>query len=485
MNSILQPKNLKVDLLPHQIQAVEWMLKKEKSINKGGILADDMGLGKTISSLAMILLDREMKQNAGPTLVVAPLSLLKQWESEIKTKVTELTVGIYHGEQKNIKHDVIITSYGVVSNEYNHGIYKNGKIFKVNWRRIILDEAHIIKEKKSNISKAISFIKSRYRWCLTGTPLQNNLEELYTYCRFLKVNPFDDWSVFQRLMKKLKSGSKSQVFSANDKIKTIIDATCLRRSKNDRIGNEPILVLPNRTVEIEKIQLSNDEQEMYDIISQKLQDILERQVKSYAEVFTWLTRLRQLCCHSSLVFCESKPIVPSTKMNAIMNTVNQWQTEAPDDKIIIFSQFTSFINIFKNSIPCKYLVLQGSNTICERQDIIQSFNSDPSIKVLVISLKCGSLGLNLVSANRIILSDLWWNPCIENQAIDRCHRFGQEKNVVVKKIVTMDTIEDRIIIIQEKKQQMINMIFDGGGSTKLSLEDLKILLMTPIKTDPI
>lgn len=466
---------LNITLLPHQIQGLEWMKQKEQDTTRGGILADDMGLGKTIQMLALITSQAMNK----PTLIIVPVSIMFQWIKEINTKTnTKLNVVLFHGKTKATctleqlqSSNIVVTSYGA--------ILRTNLLNLVEWGRIVLDEAHIIKNHKSTVANSVLDLQSDTRWCLTGTPIHNKKMEMYSFARFLQIRHYQDRKVFKRMIR------------SERRFKLFIQMCLLRRSKDFKLNNESVIQLVDKESSISTTVFSTDEQSIYDTIFANAQMEINQFIrqgtvlKNYSHIFTMLLRLRQICLHPDLVIKrlpdqENITGLPtmSAKLLKVTETVTDWNSH--DDKILIFCQFTEFIDMIHDTLESKgigSLVYTGSQSPQERDDIISDFKNNQNIKVLIISIKCGSLGLNLTNANRIILVDVWWHPFIEYQAIDRCHRFGQEKTVFIERLIIKDSIEERILVLQEKKKQMFDQFINGQHSKgdHLSVADIEFL----------
>ncbi|KAG0224120.1 hypothetical protein BGW41_005246 [Actinomortierella wolfii] len=655
-------------LLEHQKIGLTWLQKMEDGTNKGGILADDMGLGKTIQSIALIVSrrgqppaqlqvwDSTRTYYAPPpssalikcktTLIVAPVALVYQWENEIINKTTPglLKVCVHYGgrkvkdAQELARYDVVITTYGVVSNEMGHNGQGGrraakpiGELFKLQFHRIILDEAQTIKNRATKAAISCSALQATYRWCLTGTPFQNKITELFSLIHFLRIRPYDEYTKFARdianPIQKLKYNRKDDAnrVSAMHRLQALLKAICLRRSKKDEVDGKPILHLPPRNVTMTNVEFSMDEASFYHALETRTVDRFNAYVKAgnvmknYSNVLLLLLRLRQACCHPHLIkdflkademdgdttgdkhakiekmldklseaiinrllrdanldapecpicmdvsehsvllskcghiYCKAcitthlerhepedrkcpecrgltrmedtipvkefvnryRPAPPAPdetdvkgKGKAVDNgnnggaeplpevpvVLDDWissakidkmveivqQVIAKREKVIVFSQFTDLLTLIErpltdNNIP--YLRYDGSVNPEVRNRIIQDFmNPTKDYPVILISLKCGSLGLNLVAANHVIMMDPWWNPAIENQAIDRAHRIGQTRAVNVYRLAVPNTVEDRIYRLQERKQALIDAALGESDEVpklaRLDLQDL-------------
>ncbi|XP_019880780.1 transcription termination factor 2 isoform X2 [Aethina tumida] len=601
------PKGLTVELMPHQKRALAWMLFREKERPSGGILADDMGLGKTLTMISLMLKSNEIEKHKeissseneenreeedeeeekkktkrrkynGGTLVVCPASLLNQWSGELETKGRRglASYYLYHGTKRERKakvladYDMVITTYSIVQNEN-----PDGAIFRVKWRRIILDEAHQIRNYKSRTSLAVCYLHAKSRWALTGTPIHNKELDMFALLKFLRCSPFDDLVVWKRWVADKSSGGV-------ERLHTVISSLMLRRTKAELMEKGALNCLPERKWELISVQLDKVEQEIYqrvNLFSRTLfaQFLHQRAVKNqdiydanYAKaantkgpnneyfkmrdkllkmnniqdisqhhILVLLLRLRQICCHPSLITAmldespgdldhedeelqelnileqlnklnldgddtyhenessdnlktaskgllnPSNPVFShdhmSSKIKAVMKVVKE-RVINNGDKAIVVSQFPSFLRIvgkFFKEENIEFDQLDGSIPVNKRMTMVDSFNNPKhKMQVLLLSLTAGGVGLNLIGANHLILLDLHWNPQLENQAQDRIYRVGQKKPVFVYKFMTTDTIEERIKELQDSKLDCANAMLTGTKqvlATKLSLNDLKML----------
>ncbi|KAF2149550.1 hypothetical protein K461DRAFT_281931 [Myriangium duriaei CBS 260.36] len=724
-------EGMAVKLLPHQVEGVSWMLDKESGerkkngvLPKGGILADDMGLGKTIQSVTLILTNPRPALDAKPsdpkrkvpgkevgkgTLVVAPLALIKQWEAEIKSKVADshkLKVLVHHGPSRTKSHlelkkyDVVITTYQIIASEHagssDHEQGIKVGCFGVHWYRIILDEAHSIKNRSAKSTQACCALKSWYRWCLTGTPMQNNLDELQSLIHFLRIKPYEDLSHWKsQITGPMKSG-RGQV--AIKRVQYFLKAFMKRRTKDIlkqegalnyggkkdvQGGKSAGMKIVERKIEAIICELDDYEREFYGKLEQRandrLHDMMEGAKTDYIGALVLLLRLRQACNHPQLIKsvmqndkdalatagiggsqsptkskatsadvddladllggldvktkqcdvcqaplrdeeveygrvrcdeCEldlsqadqkqmvkkktgkhkpqkhaarrhrnrkilldsddeddeddegggewlvspsqhksgmgraggtddedaegggrslgsidsetgseesdsegmvkrkarsttdptsdsdsdsdsddadpsfasavsgttydfSSKIYPSTKIRRLLKILRH---ETPNHKVIVFSQFTTMLDLIQphlSSASIPFVRYDGSLPNPVREAALHSLRSDPSIRVLLCSLKCGSLGLNLTAASRVVIVEPFWNPFVEEQAIDRVHRLNQTVDVKVYKLTVKDSVEERIIELQNKKRELANAAIEGGKAVaKLSMRDL-------------
>lgn len=678
------PNELSISLLKHQRMGLEWLLRMEDSKSKGGILADDMGLGKTIQAIALVLAHRPPANEPKTTLIVAPVSLIRQWAGEFEAKLKpsfQLKVGLFHGGTKSkfktfnhiADYDIVLTSYGTLSSEWKKhfghvlekanvtkgqdvlpeagtgGEYYRSPFFEKDamFYRIILDEAQNIKNKLSLASKSVSCLRATYRFCLTGTPMQNNVYELYPIIRFLQIKPYNkDLHFRQQLSQPIAVKGGTYRAEAMRKLRALLKAILLRRSKDSKIDGKPILELPEKRILIEETSMDEEEKERYTGIEAGIQKtakrILTRKV-NFSSILVLLLRLRQACCHFFLcelgsveedyrsknwknlrrainnltgsdfarilrvledeagvetgtekkieevgnveeVEKEEEEIItcpvcmttipnesiiefpcshkiceecieeyfetnqideneqwarcrvcqhkvsqsqlidyklfhmmhidkmdesrlsnyfgpspnngklsnqqkirrlvakydgfePSAKMEKAMEIMlSIWETN-PDDKIIMFSQFSSHFDLLKlvlanQKIP--FLRYDGSMSIEQKDHSVREFYQSDT-KLMLISLKAGNVGLTLTCASRVIIMDPFWNPFVEEQAMDRVHRIGQTKEVHVYRILVKDTVEQRIVKLQNQKKEVIQAALDEDGMKSISRLDRREL----------
>ncbi|KNF01813.1 hypothetical protein PSTG_04932 [Puccinia striiformis f. sp. tritici PST-78] len=662
-----------IPLMAHQIIGIDWMIKQENSKNLGGILGDEMGLGKTIQMIATMVKNRSTDSKKKATLILAPLALLTQWKEEIAERSTcDLSVLIYHSstkvaERKKISHyDVVITTLDTLRVDWNESEdVENPKkpkgLYKIDWYRIVIDEAQIIRNRQSKKSRAVCALKGIFRWCLTGTPIFNTLWDIYPYLRFLRIRPYNDAGRFRD---HITMYEKKRPNLATDRAQAVLATCMLRRQKNTQLDGKPLIVLPPKHKEDVMLDMTVEEREIYEMLEKRAQQkfnvFLRRGtvLKNFACILVLLLRLRQACGHPSLaieqdddteavndpsdrpefndphlelnraietlgqdwvhntknkfqdeadelvkaeqqnsneaaapecpicndplddtsritkcghVFCEScldtllmqaqpmmdetantdpsmipkpcpncrapfrkidtflkkaflppvdeldgdedlldagvkinhkmrngvigddsddendtKPdskgkekekiekytsdLIPSTKLVWLLEQIVQVKKENPDDKFIVVSQWTGMLQIcsgFLRERGFRYVCYQGDMNTVERNEAVSKFKKRPEYGIMLMSLKCGGVGLNLTCANRVISLDLAWSPASENQAFDRAHRFGQMKPVHVKRVMINNTVEQRINKLQLGKQAITDSALGEGSGKKL------------------
>lgn len=465
---------MKEILRNYQEIGYKWMCAMH-FVSLGGVLADEMGLGKTIQSIAFM---ESCKKVENPFLIICPSSLIYNWKSEIEKFSKELTSLIVDGTKAkrkqlldNIKdYDVIITSYPLMRNDYE--IYQ-----KFDFNSIIIDEAQNIKNHHSQNAFSVKNLNSKSKFALTGTPLENSLGELWSIFDFILPSYLGKYANFKNKYEIPIITNKAEGL-LKDLISKITPFV-LRRLKKDVLLELPPKIETNFIVD-----LSKDQKKLYISYVKKIKEDIDDTIekvgikKSQIKILAGLTRLRQLCCDPSTFIEDYKG--DNNKMDALIELIED--NIESKHKILIFSQFTSVLKniskiLLKNKVSHKYL--DGSTKPEERLKLVEDFNSGSDM-VFLISLKAGGVGLNLIGADVVIHYDPWWNPSVENQATDRAHRIGQENVVQVMKIIAKNTIEEKILKLQEKKREMIENVLDsslieGKMLSSLSEEELKDL----------
>ncbi|KAM7318191.1 hypothetical protein ACRRTK_022928 [Alexandromys fortis] len=597
------PAGLKVPLLLHQKQALAWLLWRESQKPQGGILADDMGLGKTLTMIALILTKKNQEKSkeedrsmtvtwlskndssvftSNGTLIVCPASLIHHWEKEVKKRVhsNKLRICLYHGPNRSRQarvlstYDIVITTYSLLAKEIPttkqegevpgsnlsvEGI--SAPLLQVVWARIILDEAHNVKNPRVQTSIAVCKLQAQARWAVTGTPIQNNLLDMYSLLKFLRCSPFDEFSLW-------KSQVDNGSVKGGERLSILTRSLLLRRTKDqlDSTG-KPLVPLPQRRFQLHRLKLSEDERDVYDVFLARSRSALQSYLKrhegrgshpgrspdnpfsrvaqefessvppcstpadslrpSTVHVLSQLLRLRQCCCHLSLLKSALNPTEleseglslsleeqlsaltlsqvevsepsatvclngasfkvelfdntrRSTKVSSLLAELEAIQKGPGLQKSVIVSQWTSMLQVVALHLKkhrLTYATIDGSVNPKQRMDLVEAFNHSQEPQVMLISLLAGGVGLNLTGGNHLFLLDMHWNPSLEDQACDRIYRVGQEKDVVIHRFVCEDTVEEKILQLQEKKKDLAKQVLSGSGAsvTKLTLADLKIL----------
>ena len=481
----LESNDENIDLIPESLENVlrfyqktgyKW-LKNLDEYKLGGILADDMGLGKTIQVLSLLLSYKENKsiKNKKTSIVICPSSLALNWKNEIEKFAPNLKTILIKGsleerkeEIKNIKdYDLVITSYDLLKRDIQ--LYIN---LNYNFKYIIADEAQYIKNNNTKNARAIKDIIAETRYALTGTPIENSLAELWSIFDYIMPGYLFSYKKFKREFELpiVRDNNKE----AMDKLKKLIEPFILRRTKS-----EVLKELPEKTITILNNEMTKEQSNVYKYyLAQAKNEIIDEIEengfnKSRIKILALLTRLRQICCHPSLFLNNYKE--DSGKLNQCIEIVRDGISSG--HKILVFSGYTSMLDIIEKELikdSIKYYKLTGQTKLDERIDLVENFNKNDDIKLFLISLKAGGTGINLTSADMVIHYDPWWNISVENQATDRTHRIGQKKKVQVYKLITKNSIEEKIYDLQKRKEELIdNMLStDTKFISKLSKEDI-------------
>ncbi|KAM3959297.1 transcription termination factor lodestar [Aphomia sociella] len=597
------PAAVRCALLPHQLHALAWLRWRETQRPGGGILADDMGLGKTITMISLVLSDKEnsiddgdsddddygkssSKSCRGGTLVVCPASLMQQWAAEVGKHCAPhcLNICLHHGAaraaqpQRLAVCDLVITTYNILQRDSE----KNGVLMRVMWRRVILDEAHIVRNHKSATSAAVCGLRARRRWALSGTPIHNRDLDLYALLKFLRCTPFDDLTMWKKWI-----DNKSQ--GGQERLNTVMRCILLRRTKQQLQQRGQLNCLPDKTAHECLVTLSQHEMNVYQkvlvfsktLFAQFLHQRAEKQadaqsfvppekdtayakmhkkmialqgakpVKSH-EILVLLLRLRQVCCHCGLiaamldedsaadvqedpagqdllaelnklsledsksrrksgnkaeqeeeeqegpeestsvaeairsVLSPNNPVFDltrlSSKIQAVMDCLNKNVFSNKVDKAVVVSQWTSVLRVVERELRRagqRCVTLSGAVPVPARAALVHALNEPRSdVRVMLLSLCAGGVGLNLCGANHLLLLDPHWNPQLEEQAQDRIYRVGQTKAVHIYKFMCVDTVEQTIRKLQQAKLEIADNVLTGArnnNASKLSIEDLKML----------
>ncbi|XP_015113153.1 chromodomain-helicase-DNA-binding protein 7 [Diachasma alloeum] len=560
------PRRMRVELMEHQRKALTWMRWRETCKPAGGILADDMGLGKTITTIALIMrsLEDEWNQpegiddrnNPGGTLIVCPANLIQQWKQEIQTSGHIPDVNVYHKEKENNilrlrVNQIVITSYDTLAN--NHKTHQQ-ILYKIHWKRVVLDEAHVIRNPRTLRSECVALLKTQKRWALTGTPIHNLVRDIFPIMRFLQMRPFDNSKHFNRWIANNDAAGTARLHC-------VMEAVMLRRMKEALVAAGLMPQLPMKTKRDVPIVLVPEERLVYDrvmtysrtlfiqflhqrtekerrmalgphyrrnnnIASVELTEAQKRFLErrgnvSRHHILTLILRLRQICCHPCLIksmleqedFEEAgvdnlpagdleeanrelmndlvefdggeeigvdgrvvdrriltleNPVFKgenvSSKMTAVLERVREIINNG--EKVIIVSDWVGYLNIIGDhldNIPgASYESYTGATSYAERDRIVHMFNNTDEIMILLLSLRAGGQGLNLKGANHVVLVDVHWNPQLEVQAQDRVYRIGQTRNVFIHKFICPDTIEERILDLQNDKLKIAEAVLAGS-----------------------
>ena len=432
-------------LRSYQLIGVNYLLSLSE-MNFGGILADEMGLGKTIQIIAFLLYKKGKK-----SLVVTPTSLIYNWKEEFEKFAPDLKIGIIHGSKSSRnkilenkdEYDILITTYGTIKNDID--FYKS-EVFDY----CIIDEAQNIKNPKAQNTKVIKEIKAKVKFALTGTPIENSLVELWSIFDFIMPGYLFDEKKFKQ---KFVNRSEREI----DELKSLINPFILRRLKRDVITE-----LPEKIEKKYYVPMTTEQKLAYKNYMKEVTLKLKTGEDDNITIFSYLTRLRQICQDPILV--NKDYTGDSGKLNVALEIIEEVIKE--DNKILVFSQFTSVLKkieeeLNKRNIVSKYL--DGSTRAKERIRLVSDFNESKESGVFLISLKAGGTGLNLTSAKFVMHMDPWWNPAIEDQATDRAHRIGQKNVVEVIKLIAKDTIEEKVVQLQEEKREIINSVMSDDS----------------------
>lgn len=459
-NYDIEIPKVNVSLREYQKEGFKW-LKILSKYHLGGILADDMGLGKTLQIITLLKSDTTLK----PSLIVCPKTLIFNWVSEFlkfdeKTKVVEIygNSNVRKSIISNINYDeniVYITSYDSLRSDV--------ELYNKEFKYFILDEAQVIKNVYAGKSQAVKNIKSEYKFALTGTPVENNIIDLWSIFDFIMPSYFEELQEF----KSLYTSNNDFVSKVSKRIAPFI----LRRTKNSVLKD-----LPNKYERIITVSMEKEQQKIYDSFKLQAQNVLALTGKAF-DVLPYLLRLRQTCIDPSIIIEDYQG--SSAKMKVLEEIICDYIEN--DHKILIFSQFVKALNIVKKYLDAKdikYYYLTGDTDALDRIKYSNDFNAKDDIKIFLISLKAGGTGLNLIGADTVIHLDPWWNQAVEQQATDRTYRIGQQRNVEVIKIIAEDSIEKRVIELQNLKKDLIDKLIsnDDSSITKLTGEDLKYIL---------
>ncbi len=467
------PNSLSAIMRNYQLYGHKWLRTISES-GFGAILADDMGLGKTLQMISVLLAYKEDGGN-GTSIVICPASLVYNWQEEFLKFAPSMNICVVSGNsderEKLIEnyssYNVLITSYDLFKRDI--AFYEN-KAFEYQ----ILDEAQNIKNHSTAASKSVKILKSKKRFALTGTPIENRLSELWSIFDYLMPGYLYSYDSFKKEFE--TPIVKKQDKNATEKLKYMVSPFILRRLKSDVLKD-----LPNKIEEVRYAKFNGKQQSVYDGQVAYMQDMLESQSeddfsKNKIRILAELTRIRQICCDPSLVFEDYNG--ESAKKEACIDLI-QSAIEG-NHKILVFSQFTSMFELLEEDFKANgitYYKITGEIVKKRRLELVKKFNSD-STNVFLISLKAGGTGLNLTGADVVIHYDPWWNIAAQNQATDRAHRIGQEKIVSVYKLIAKGTIEENILLMQEKKKELADAVISGeaGQFTSMSRDDIIKLL---------
>jgi len=480
IKAVNAPDGFALQLRPYQIEGLSW-LQYLREQNLAGILADDMGLGKTAQALAHLLLEKHSGRMDKPSLVVLPTSLIFNWKREAERFAPQLKLLSLQGKERAAhfpairEHDVILTTYPLLWRDEE-------ALAEHEYHLLILDEAQTVKNVSSQAAQVVRKLKARHRLCLTGTPLENHLGELWAQFDFLLPGLLGDSKEFTKTWRTPieKNGNKLRRDLLARRVKPFI----LRRRKED-VAKE----LPAKTLIVRTVELEGGQRDLYETVRIAMDQRVREEIaakgfsRSHIIILDALLKLRQVCCDPRLLkLTSAKKVKERAKLDLLMEMLPELVSEGR--RILVFSQFTSMLELIEAELAREklaYVKLTGDTQ--NREEVVRRFQ-DEEVPIFLISLKAGGVGLNLTAADTVIHYDPWWNPAVENQATDRAHRLGQTKNVFVYKLVVAGSIEEKILALQEKKAELAAGILseDASGLAKFGEADIAALL-APLPDD--
>ncbi|MGD9949858.1 MAG: DEAD/DEAH box helicase, partial [Desulfobulbus sp.] len=459
------PSTLKAELRDYQKDGFVWMTRLAH-LGVGACLADDMGLGKTLQSITVIL----SLAHLGPSLVVAPTSVCMNWETEVQRFAPTLNFHMFSESNRDEiiptlgKFDLLVTSYTLLQQEIE-------LLAQVKWQSVVLDEAQAIKNAATKRSKAAMRVDSRFRLITTGTPIENHLGELWNLFAFINPGLLGTYKQFNR-----RFGIPIEKYhdrEARRTLKKLIRPFMLRRIKSQVLEE-----LPPRTEITLRVEMQPEELQFYEALRQQAIENIEgssEKTGRHLRILAEIMRLRRACCNPRLI--NDQVEIPSTKLQVFAETVDELL--GGGHKALVFSQFTGHLALIREYLDGKgicYKYLDGTTPAKERQHQVERFQAGEG-ELFLISLKAGGLGLNLTAADYVIHMDPWWNPAVEDQAADRAHRIGQKRPVTVYRLVTANTIEEKIVRLHQEKRDLANSLLEGADvSTRISAEELLELI---------
>jgi superfamily II DNA or RNA helicase len=459
------PASLQASLRPYQQQGLNWLqFLRQHGLN--GILADDMGLGKTLQTLAHVLVEKEAGRLTHPALIVAPVSLMGNWRREAERFTPGLRTLVLHGKERHESadqmstHDLVIAPYSLLQRDRERWLEQP-------WHLVVLDEAQNIKNASTHAAQVVSGLQTRHRLCLSGTPMENHLGELWSLFHFLMPGFLGSQTRFKELFRTPieKQGDIERL----DQLRRRITPFMLRRTKRE-VATE----LPDKIEAVSSVELTGKQADLYETIRLSTEKAVREALankglaKSQIQILDALLKLRQVCCDPRLLpLAYAKTVKQSAKLDYLMETLPEMLAEGR--RVLLFSQFTSMLALIEDELKARgipWVKLTGQSQ--KRDALIERFTSG-EVPLFLISLKAGGVGLNLPQADTVIHYDPWWNPAVENQATDRAHRIGQKNQVFVYKLVAQGTIEERILALQERKAALAESMYSGSQARKQPL----------------
>jgi len=473
IKAVAPSSNLRATLRPYQQDGLNW-LQFLREYELAGILADDMGLGKTVQALAHLLTEKESGRADRPSLVIAPTSLMTNWRQETERFAPGLRVLVLHGLERKqnfdqiAAHDLVITSYPLLPRDKD-------VLLEHEFHYLILDEAQFIKNAKTTYAQAACQLKARHHLCLTGTPMENHLGELWSLFRFLLPGFLGDEirfnSIFRRPIERGNNDERRKLLA--NRVAPFI----LRRRKE-----EVVKELPPKTEITQNVELSGAQRDLYESVRLAMHERVKAEVdrkglsRAHIIILDALLKLRQICCHPQLLKLPSaQKVQESAKLELLLDLLPEMIEEGR--RVLLFSQFTSMLALIETAVTklkIPYAQLTGQTR--DRATPVAQFQND-EVPLFLISLKAGGTGLNLTAADTVIHYDPWWNPAVENQATDRAHRIGQDKKVFVYKLMTVGTVEEKIAAMQVRKRELVEGLLneERPDNLKLTANDLDVL----------
>ena len=463
------PSGLHASLRDYQQQGLNW-LQFLRVNHFSGVLADDMGLGKTVQTLAHLLYEKEQGRMTKASLIIAPTSLMGNWFDEAARFAPELNVLIFHGACRHRvnfdEYDLVISTYGLMQRD-------KLRFLDYNFYYLILDEAQFIKNARTKTTQVVQQLRAKHRICLTGTPVENHLGELWSLFHFLMPGLLGDAKQFRQFFR--VPIEKQSDTERRELLARRVQPFMLRRTKNE-VASE----LPAKTEITRMIELSGTQRDLYEAIrmsmEKKVRDAIAKQGlgKSQIVLLDALLKLRQVCCDPRLLSLPEASMAHdnSAKLDTLMELLDNLMEEGRS--VLVFSQFTSMLKLIENELLSrKYAYLKLTGQTQNRQALVRRFQ-DGEAPIFLISLKAGGTGLNLTRADTVILYDPWWNPAVQDQATDRSHRIGQENPVFVYKLITAGTVEEAILAIQAKKRALFDGILSSQTDGGIGLTDADV-----------
>ncbi|HIX79393.1 MAG TPA: DEAD/DEAH box helicase, partial [Candidatus Corynebacterium faecipullorum] len=484
------PDTVHAELREYQRRGVDWLYWMSRN-NIGAVLADDMGLGKTLQLLSLLAVEKAAHETEGeaeswkPTLVVAPTSVVGNWAREAKRFVPDFKVMVQHGTGRlkgeelvtaAQNADIVITSYGTVSRDFL-------TLSKVEWDRVVLDEAQAIKNASTRSSKAVRAIPSRHRVALTGTPIENRLSEMRSILDYCNPGILGSASFFRNHFAKAIEREGSDVMA--ERLRLLTGPFILRRLKTD-----PNIIddLPEKSEQIITVHMTDEQAALYKALVNDVEQALAKKKEGISRrglILASLTRIKQICNHPAHFLADGSPVTikgkhRSGKVEELMRIIDQ--AIESQERVLIFTQYKAFGDVLQpylsEQLGCEIPFLHGGVSKNRRDQMVEEFQAEDGAPVMLLSLKAGGTGLNLTAASIVVHMDRWWNPAVENQATDRAFRIGQQRNVQVYKMITAGTLEESIQDILDGKTQLAGAVVGEGEGwlTELSPEQLADLM---------